>query len=196
MDIDDKSTILIQKPQAGLTSLPPRAGRGVRRFAFWAGGSLFLLLILAAIIVPNFLKSCGCGGFNEASAAASVLTVSTANITYSETYKIGFAGSLAQLAPPSSSCATMSSACADLIDDVLASGVKTGYKFTYLAPNATPTVTAPNTTFSLVVTPPPDDSKNTSTFCLDQTNVLLRDRTGVAKTASAAGCAGFAGDPL
>lgn len=66
---------------------------------------------------------------NEASAIASVRTIVTAQITYNTMYPtVGFSSSLAAL---SGDCggSTPSSTHACLIDAVLASGTKNGYKF-------------------------------------------------------------------
>ena len=160
-----------------------------------------IILIIAAIAVPNLLKSKMAA--NEASAAASSRTVGTGNVTYSSTYNIGYAGTLAQLGPTSAGCATSGSACADLIDSVLsgvnpamAAPVKSGYVFTYLAPAAAPTTAAPNATFSVTPTPVGAGSSGTSTFCLDQTNVVKKDTTGAAVAGAAAGCGAFAGTPM
>src|SRR5260370_34335128 len=97
-----------------------------------------IILIIAAIAVPNLLKSKMAA--NEASAAAAARTVGTADITYSSTFNIGFAGTLAQLGPTSATCGTVGSACGDLIDSIL-SGVTPAtttpsisrYVFTYSA---------------------------------------------------------------
>ncbi|MCH8266735.1 MAG: prepilin-type N-terminal cleavage/methylation domain-containing protein [Acidobacteria bacterium] len=57
-----------------------------------------IILIIAAIAVPNLLRSRMAA--NEASAASALRTLGTANITYSSTYNIGFAGLLAHLGLP------------------------------------------------------------------------------------------------
>ena len=155
-----------------------------------------IILIIAAIAVPNLLKSKMAA--NEASAAASLRTVGTANVTYSSTYNQGFAGTLAQLGPTSGACAApVNSACADLIDGVLAGVIgpgaptatptKQGYMFSYFATNADPSVT-PNGTFSVAATPVSPTATGTSTFCIDQTNVTRKDPTGVAQVGDVAGC--------
>ena len=156
---------------------------------------LAIILIIAAIAVPNLLKSKMAA--NEASVAASTRVVGTANATYASTYNIGFAGTLAQLGPTSAACATRSSACADIIDSALAvvAPVKSGYTFTYSAPNATPTIPAPNTTYSLAATPV-SSSSGKSTFCLDQSNVVKKDPTGAAVAGATTGCGAFAGTPM
>jgi type IV pilus assembly protein PilA len=83
-----------------------------------------IILIIAAIAIPNLLRSKMAA--NEASAVASLRTVNTACATYSSTYGIGFPNNLASLAP----AAAATSAAADLIDNVLSTGTKSGYTFT------------------------------------------------------------------
>jgi prepilin-type N-terminal cleavage/methylation domain-containing protein len=159
-----------------------------------------IILIIAAIAIPNLLRSRMAA--NEASAAGSLRSVATANVTYSSTYNLGFAGTLAALGPPAGGGVADSSA-ADLLDSVL-SGVnpanptpnKSGYVFTYLAPNATPTVIAPNGTFATESTPITAASSGQSTFCVDMTNVVRKDTTGAAPAATNAGCLTTFGAPL
>ena len=71
-----------------------------------------IILIIAAIAVPNLLRSRMAA--NEASAAGSIRTVNTANITYSSTYAIGFSGSLPALGPGGG--APFTSTNSDLLD--------------------------------------------------------------------------------
>ena len=52
-----------------------------------------IILIIAAIAVPNLLRSRMAA--NEASAAGSERTIATSNVTYTTTYGIGYAGTLA-----------------------------------------------------------------------------------------------------
>lgn len=156
-----------------------------------------IILIIAAIAVPNLLRSKISA--NEAAAASALKTIGTSNVLYSSLYNRGFAGTLAQLGPTGGSCATVSSACADLLDSLL-SGVspaavtptKNGYTFAYASPNASPTPTAPNSTYSAVATPAGPGSTGVSTFCMDGGNiyVIWRDTSGGATSASSSGCAG------
>jgi len=162
-----------------------------------------IILIIAAIAVPNLLKSKMAA--NEASAAASSRTIGTANVTYSSTYNQGFAGTISQLGPTSGACAAVSSACSDLIDQVLsgvapvaAVPVKSGYTFTYKAgpTGAAETPAAPNATYSVEATPVSAGSSGQSVFCLDQTNVVKKDPAGVVAGAAATGCGAFTGAPM
>lgn len=88
-----------------------------------------IILIIAAIAIPNLLKSKAAA--QQASAVASLRTLNTVEITYSSTYNSGFTTTLAQLGPPSSGNAT--SNAAGLIDSILAAGSKAGYSFVYAA---------------------------------------------------------------
>ncbi len=103
-----------------------------------------LILVITAIAVPGFLKSRMVA--HEAATASAMKTIGTANVVYLSLYQVGYAGTLAQLGPPGSSCISVSSDCADLIDTVISgvnpatpAPVKNGYRFTCYAPNATPT---------------------------------------------------------
>jgi type IV pilus assembly protein PilA len=86
------------------------------------------LLIIAAIAIPNLLKARMAA--NEASAVGSLRTLNTALVTYTSTYNKGFAPDIHSLGPPSAGVQPNDQA-ADLIDEILASGQKSGYVFTY-----------------------------------------------------------------
>lgn len=96
-----------------------------------------IILIIAAIAIPNLLKSKMAA--NQASAVASLRTLNTSEITYSATYNVGFSSTLVQLGPPASGNATATNA--GLVDSVLAAGTKSGYSFTYSASAAVNGVT-------------------------------------------------------
>jgi type IV pilus assembly protein PilA len=145
-----------------------------------------IILIIAAIAVPNLLKSKMAA--NEASAAAAERTIGTAEVTYSSTYNAGFSAALSSLGPPGT--AASSSTAADLIDSVLsgvnpATGtpVKSGYDFVYTNGGQTPP-----STYSVAASPVAPGSSGQSTFCLDQTNVVRKDPTGALSSAAGTGC--------
>jgi prepilin-type N-terminal cleavage/methylation domain-containing protein len=149
-----------------------------------------IILIIAAIAIPNLLRSRMAA--NEASAAASLRTIGTANVTYSSTYNIGFAGDLASLGPDTTSVPPVpTSDNADLLDTNLAGGTKSGYTFSYTAPGV-PDSASPNGTYSTAAVPVAAGSTGTSTFCIDQTNTVIKDTSGSATAGDATGCA--AGD--
>jgi type IV pilus assembly protein PilA len=107
-----------------------------------------IILIIAAIAIPNLLRSRIAA--NEASATSSLRSLNTAEITYASTYNSGFTDTLTRLGAPAAG--TQPSAVnADLVDPVLSGAVagsttqfvKSGYSFTY-----TPTGT--NTTYGFI----------------------------------------------
>src|SRR3979490_1010124 len=87
-----------------------------------------VILILAAIAAPNFLRSRLRA--NEASAVASLRVINTAAVTYSITYPaLGFPAQLTALGGANPCSASSAQAC--LIDDILAQGNKAGYSFVW-----------------------------------------------------------------
>ena len=87
-----------------------------------------IILIIAAIAIPNLLRSRIAA--NEASAVQSMRTITTVQNTYNSTYGVGYSPSLAALGPAAGGGAP-TAANADLIDSVFAAGTKSGYTFTY-----------------------------------------------------------------
>src|ERR1700751_4013314 len=83
-----------------------------------------IILIIAAIAIPNLLRSKMAA--NEASAVGSMRTLNTAAVTYSTTYG-GYPATLANMGPASPATSTS----ADLVDSVLAGGAKSGYSFSW-----------------------------------------------------------------
>src|SRR5258708_39205859 len=84
-----------------------------------------IILIIAAIAIPNLLRSKMAA--NESSAAASVRSIVTSQVTYNSTYGIGYAASLKALGSGATVPCTATSAAACLLDSVLSSGTKTGF---------------------------------------------------------------------
>src|SRR3989449_5415705 len=80
-----------------------------------------IILIIAAIAIPNLLRSRIAA--NEASATATLRTLNTSEVTYASTYNSGFTDTLTKLGAPASGQPT--SANADLVDPILA-GTSTG----------------------------------------------------------------------
>ena len=99
-----------------------------------------IILIIAAIAIPNLLRARIAA--NESSAAASVRTIVTAQLSYQNAYQI-YADSIAELGPPSASGCTGSptSANACILDYQLAtasaSNPKSGYYFSTGTPKST-----------------------------------------------------------
>jgi prepilin-type N-terminal cleavage/methylation domain-containing protein len=102
-----------------------------------------IILIIAAIAIPNLLRSRIAA--NEASAVGSIRSINTSQVTYSSTYPdAGFAPALVNLGPISGTSPT--SAAAGLLDGVLGCAsqpcAKSGYKFNVAGGNTTYTVNA------------------------------------------------------
>jgi prepilin-type N-terminal cleavage/methylation domain-containing protein len=91
-----------------------------------------IILIIAAIAIPNFLRSRVAA--NQASAIESLRVISTAEVTYATTYGTGFSTSLSALGPPASGQIATSTA-AGLVDETLAAGYKSGYSFFFTPSN-------------------------------------------------------------
>ena len=104
-----------------------------------------IILIIAAIAIPNLLRSRIAA--NEASAVASVRTLNTAEVSYMSSYPtndagaVGGFGSMADLGQGSSaSCNSPTSSGACLVDSALVAAVdtthlKSGYFFTITLPS-------------------------------------------------------------
>src|SRR5258707_14820664 len=95
-----------------------------------------IILIIAAIAIPNLLRSRIAA--NEASATATMRTLNTSEVTYASTYNSGFTDDLHKLGTPTSGQPT--NLTADLVDPILAgngpggtatSFSKNGFVFTY-----------------------------------------------------------------
>jgi type IV pilus assembly protein PilA len=95
-----------------------------------------IILIIAAIAIPNMMRAKIAA--NEASAVASLRTISTAETTYASTFpNVGYTCLLSNLGPPASGSAITSSA-AGILDEVLSSGQKAGYSFGLQGCSGTP----------------------------------------------------------
>jgi type IV pilus assembly protein PilA len=134
-----------------------------------------IILIIAAIAIPNLLRSRIAA--NEASAVGSIRTINTSEVTYASTYpNVGF-GNLTQLGPDSSGNGGTSTN-SGLIDSVLSGGQKSGYAFT-VAPD---TSTTPSTQYT-VKGDPLNSQTGQRHFFSDQSGVI-RYNTSAAATAT------------
>ena len=123
-----------------------------------------IILIIAAIAIPNLMRSRMAA--NESSAVGSLRTINTAEVTYSTTYPdLGF-GALSALGG-SSPCASATSTAACLIDNVLATGTKSGYNFAATAGSGTPAVT-----YTSTAEPIAPGQSGQRDFCSDGSGVI------------------------
>jgi type IV pilus assembly protein PilA len=129
-----------------------------------------IILIIAAIAIPNLLKSRASA--NESSAVASVRTITTSEMSSAITNPtIGYVD-----------MATLGTN--KLIDDVLASKAKSGYKFEV---TITGTVAGGDQAF-VAGAAPAQTTQGTRNFCSDQSAVIRQDTAtvGAAPTTCAA----------
>lgn len=94
-----------------------------------------IILIVAAIAIPSLMRAKIAA--NQSSAVESCRTVTSAEVIYYTEYNVGFAPSLAALGGTPTGIA--SAANAQLIDEVLSAGTKSGYAFTYAPASPDPT---------------------------------------------------------
>jgi prepilin-type N-terminal cleavage/methylation domain-containing protein len=134
-----------------------------------------IILIIAAIAIPNLLRSRIAA--NEASAVQSLRTLTTVNQTYNATYGRGYAPSLLALGPGAGS---PSPTFADLIDANFASGTKSGYIFTY-APTAPIGGIIYN--YSVTADPVTPGSTGQRYFFCDQSGVIRANPSAKASAA-------------
>jgi type IV pilus assembly protein PilA len=144
-----------------------------------------LILIIAAIAIPS-MKEAQMNA-NEASAVGSIRAINTAEVTYQATYG-GYADSLANLGGVDP--CTKSAATACLLDQSLAGGVKSGYKF--VASGGNPTGGA-NASYVVGAAPEAFDRTGRRLFCSTDKNVIRADlNAGASATPpDAEQCAGF-----
>jgi type IV pilus assembly protein PilA len=151
-----------------------------------------IILIIAAIAIPNLLRSRMAA--NEASAVGSIRTVNTAAISFNSSYGDGFPVTLAQIG--TTGTAAVSCANSEYLDSVLTKGKKSGYSFT-LGAGATvwPAASVPagcvaGSVDGYTVTAVPQNQGTTGqrSFCSDATGVIRYDATGTAPAVAGGLC--------
>ena len=147
-----------------------------------------IILIIAAIAIPNLLRSRIAA--NQASAVGSLRTLNTAEVTYSTTYNTGYSATLGDLGPPAASSPTPTASFAGLIDEVL-SGIttpgttvttntssKSGYTFTY-SPAGTD-LSGKIDYYNFTAVPISAGTTGTNYYYTDQSGVIRQNSTAVA----------------
>jgi len=143
-----------------------------------------IILIIAAIAIPNLLRSRIAA--NEASAVGSVRTMSTSANTYNSTYSNGFPAGLAAMGTAAAGDTSASCGEALLIDNQLTTGTKTGYNFTYAdgpgdTPNAAPSGGCAGwNTYTINADPVTPGTTGQRHFYSDQSGVIRYNPNGVA----------------
>ena len=127
-----------------------------------------IILILAAIAIPMFLKSRMAA--NQASAVGSLRTINTSEITYLMTYT-GYSPDLTSLDGDST---PTTAKAAGLIDGILAGGTKNGYRFTYTA--GAPDRNGVINLYTVHADPATADSTGENHYFTDQSGIIRQER--------------------
>lgn len=140
-----------------------------------------IILIIAAIAIPNLVRNKIQA--NETAAVGALRALTESALLYSNTYG-GFPHALSDMGPGASgtSASSASSASADLIDSVLASGVKSGYRFTYVAGTTDPSGNV--LTYSITASPVAPGSSGQRSFFTDQSGTIRNTASGTADSNS------------
>jgi type IV pilus assembly protein PilA len=146
-----------------------------------------IILIIAAIAIPNLLRSRIAA--NEASAVGSVRTITTAQVTYYTTYGVGYTN-LANLGGAAGCTASSTTAC--LLDPVLSLGTKSGYVMGTVPNTGAQSNANPFQGFETNATPL-SASTGTRAFCSDNSGVIRNNTTGTAIASAAGSCAAIPG---
>jgi prepilin-type N-terminal cleavage/methylation domain-containing protein len=132
-----------------------------------------IILVIAAIAIPSLIRAKISA--NESSAAASIRQISTAQIAYAASFpQAGYAANLTTLGPGNgnvscpSSGPTSTTAC--IIDNVLASGNKSGYQFLSVGDAAGGP--GPNIEFVAASAPLTFNTTGTKYYCMANDGVL------------------------
>jgi prepilin-type N-terminal cleavage/methylation domain-containing protein len=139
-----------------------------------------IILVIAAIAIPNMMRAKISA--NEASAVASLRTISTAETTYASTYPtIGYTCTLSELGPPASG-SPMSATAAGILDQVLASGTKAGYLFNLQGCAGTPVAN-----YTSTAAPQTVGATGTRAFCSATPGVINYAADGLIPTCLSSG---------
>ena len=138
-----------------------------------------IILIIAAIAIPNLLKSKMAA--NESSAVGSIRTMNTAEVTYAASCpNIGYSATLAEM-----NTGALCASGKGIIDNVLGKdpAVKSGYTTTYAPGGAVSGVVS---TYTLSASPLTVGTTGQRGFFSDQTGVIRYNQTGTATVADPA----------
>jgi type IV pilus assembly protein PilA len=137
-----------------------------------------IILIIAAIAIPNLLRARMAA--NESSAVSAIRTITTGEITYQSTYpQVGFAPTLTNLGGATPCVPSSTTAC--LIPSDLASGTKSGYTFTATGAGGPPAISYYTTAVPVAV-----NQTGIRSFCSFEDGVIRVQPTGGAIPSEAA----------
>ncbi len=162
---------------SGLLSKEPR------RAVAWMKGASLVMLAIAVMGLLIGLRERSLrprSARNQASAAASLHTINTAERDYAATYKAGYSPTLAAL--DGSAGAQPTPSAAGLIDSVLAGGVKSGYRITYMP--GPPDRAGHVKTYTVIAQPLTYEWTGRNSYFTDESGVIRQtkeDRPATAK---------------
>jgi len=131
-----------------------------------------IILIIAAIAIPNLIRSKIAA--NQASAVASLRTLNTSTVLFNTNYGLYPTG-LASMATNGAA----SSTAADMIDNVLSTGTKSGYSFSWSGGGTTGS-------YAIFASPVTLNSTGTVYYYTDQSLVIRSNPAGAATSGSLA----------
>jgi type IV pilus assembly protein PilA len=138
-----------------------------------------VIIIIAALAIPNLMRARMSA--NESAAVSALRTLATQEANYDSAWSSGYSPTLAAMGPPlPGNPATPANA--DLIDQVLASGLRGGYQFLYtpLIPSGGSTPTG----YTVAANPISPGITGEWFFYLDQSNVIRQNNGSPASIAS------------
>jgi type IV pilus assembly protein PilA len=133
-----------------------------------------IILIIAAIAIPNLVRNKIQA--NETAAVGALRALTESALLYSNTYG-GFPHALSDMGPAAGGTGA-TSAAADLIDSVLASGIKSGYRFAYLAGTVDPSGNV--LSYSITATPVAPGSSGQRSFFTNESGTIRNTASGTA----------------
>ena len=132
-----------------------------------------IILIIAAIAIPNLLRSRMAA--NEASAVSGIRAITTAEHAYNAAYPaIGYTCTLTDLGPPASGQPPTSTG-SDILDPVISAGLKSGYSFALTGCAGTPQYTYQSSAVPITV-----GGSGQRAFCSDSSGIIQYSIDGVA----------------
>jgi type IV pilus assembly protein PilA len=134
-----------------------------------------IILVIAAIAIPNLLRSRMAA--NEAAAVSAMRAITTAEHAYYQAYPYaGFTCSMTDLGPPASG-QPYSQSAAGILDAVVAGGTKSGYSFGLSGCTGSPV-----SGYTATGVPSQIGGTGQRAFCSDASGVLKFADDGVAAT--------------
>lgn len=147
----------------------------IREASMNSGADAGVILIAAAVAIPNLLRARIAA--NESSAVAILRTINTAEVSYTVSYpQKGYARDLATLAPDPRGPGFTSSRHAGLIDQSLSSSIKDGYGF-----SLRPVCDVAKCSDYVAVALPLSNSTGSRSFC-STSDAVIRVKMGMATT--------------